>query len=175
MGESAVWGVYLLKLSRAKSRTSAETQINTTWLGKMTHRSFTFNNRNFWITVWLNNWENNLYNFNSPSISTTVLGMTFSTSQLVWRAGLQLISNSQTYLSPWRHIYSIKHEQQHSLIQICNYKSNFLTLKSASTMKSQPIRLKKPSRRSNLDLTANKQWVMICCMCFWWMEKSMIH
>lgn len=46
------------------------------------------------------------------------------------------------------------------------------TLKSTSTMKSQPIKSKSPRRQSNLDFTAKKHWVMICCMRFWCMKKE---
>lgn len=46
------------------------------------------------------------------------------------------------------------------------------TLKSSSTMKSQPIRSKRPRRRSSLDLTAKKHCVMICCIRLW---RKKIH
>lgn len=46
------------------------------------------------------------------------------------------------------------------------------TLKSSSTMKSQPNRSKRPRRRSSLDLTAKKHCVMICCMRLW---RQKIH
>lgn len=108
---------------------------------------------------------------NSPSVSTTTLGITsFSTSQFVWRAGLQFISSSHTY-------QECTHSM-HMLNTVCiHITRNVLpTLKSSSTKKSQPIKSKNPRRQSNLDLTAKKHWLMICRMRFWISgRKKVVH
>lgn len=112
-----------------------------------------------------------MWALSSPSVSTTMLGITsFSTSQFVWRAGLQFISNSHTYQDHTK--TSSTHTGCWTLITTQIFKIGAPTLKSSSIMKSQPIKSNKPSRQCSLDLTAKKHCVMICCIRFWYVERK---
>lgn len=66
----------------------------------------------------------------------------------------------------WQHDQHIHHVQHRSPFTL----KLAPTLKCSSIRKSQPIKSKKPSWQRNLDLTASKQCVMICCICFWCMK-----